>query len=262
MFLPLPAYRTYHANSSFMATFPWLQMHIRAGDVFYIDPNFDTGAPEEWDYFTRVYFPQSLPIVDDPTGHRRVWYVSIDGRQDPTARTSVTEGRVERNFIGPWNFLIRLYEAPPDPEGVVYTNGMRFHGAEQIADILPRVYMEGETVTIRLWWSVDAPPPLDYSVALQMQDAQGSVISNQDSPPMPIDLNEDGEVEPQETSRWQVGRFYVEDRQITLPDSIPTGAYPVYIAMYHFSDPSARLTTDGVNADGLLPITTIKIKAW
>lgn len=255
MFLPMPAYRMYLANSPFMATFPWLTTHVRAGDVFYIDPNCVTGAPEEWDYFTRVYFPEGLPIVDDPTGYRRVWYVSIDGKQDDTAKQRINDGRIAREFIGPWNFLIRLYEGPPEPHGALFSNGMRFLGAEQITDISPRAYLEGETVTIRLWWSVDSPPPLDYSIALQMQDSKGNVIRSQDSPPMPVDA-------PQETSRWVTGRFYIEDRQITLPDSILTGAYPVYLAVYHFTDPTTRLTADGVNADGLLKITTIKIKSW
>lgn len=254
MFLPMLPYRQNYARAPFMATFPWLSSHVRGGDVFYRDPNLTTGEPEEWDYFTRVYFPRGLPLVDDPTPYRRVWYVSVDGRQNTAAFERIRTGRIAREFIGPWDFLFRLYEAPPDRTGVLFPNGMRFHGAEHVTNVTPRVYLEGEQVTLRLWWSVDSPPPLDYSVSVQMLDATGVAVRQLDGPPQPVDL-------PVETSRWIPGQFYVEDREFTLPESMSTGAYPVFLAVYHFSD-QKRLPAAGVNAEGLLLITTVYVKAW
>lgn len=111
--------------------FDWLEEQIQWGDVMVVDPSI-SAAPHAWDYYRRVYFPNGLRFVHDPTGYRRVWFVTADGWEDPALAASVREGRVAGRFVGPWDFLTRLYEAPPDADGVLFENGMRFHGADMV----------------------------------------------------------------------------------------------------------------------------------
>ena len=68
-------------------------------------------------------------FVTNSEGYRRVWYVTAEGKRDPTTDAAVRKGRVERDFVGPADFFC-LYEAPPDPVGILFDNGMRFHGVD------------------------------------------------------------------------------------------------------------------------------------
>jgi hypothetical protein len=235
---------------------------MKAGDAVLLDPKFSIGFPEAWNYYTRVYFPDGLDIVTKPDNHRRIWYVKEDGWQDPETQREVSANRREGEFFGPWNFLFRLYEAPPDIQGIPFENGMRFHGAEILDD--PRsgyaVYHDGETVHLRLWWSVDHPVTLDYSETVQFVLASGKLGAQNDGPPAPAKA-------PSATSQWLPGRFYVEDRDLTLPYPLHThnsphaDKYMLYLGVYHYSD-RKPISAPGVNENHLLPIQTIWLKTW
>src|SRR5690606_30085609 len=109
----------------------WLTEHIRSGDVLIIDPRSDCGPPEEWDYYTRVFFPVGgLQIVSEPEAYRRVWFGVFNGWQDQALETRIKTGRIAGRFVGPPQCLFQLYEAPPHPEGILFENGMRFHGMD------------------------------------------------------------------------------------------------------------------------------------
>ncbi len=115
--------------------------------------------------------------------------------------------------MGPPELLIRLYEGPPDFAGVLYDNGMRFHGAEVIQNGVlsqgPIARREGQTIRLRLWWSVDAAPlAADYSLSTVIVDDNGVIVAQFDGPPQVAGTPDD----PRETSQWQPGRYYVEER--------------------------------------------------
>ncbi len=160
--------------------FAQLQQVLQPGDVVLLDPNCGCAPDEVWDYYMKIYFPNGLPFVKSAAGYRRVWYVSVDWLDDPATKASVEQGRVAEKYFGPPNFLIRLYEAPPDPVGILYPNGMRFHGAEIERTSTPDgpIYHEGETVTVRFWWSVDHPVALDYSLLLYVAGSSGDAMVN------------------------------------------------------------------------------------
>jgi hypothetical protein len=245
-------------SPTFDASFAWLRTHYQPGDVIYIDPDFKNVEPEEWDYFTQVYFPGGLHFVDDPGAYRRVWYVAVDGGQNVVAHTRLMKTRVPGIFVGPWNFLIRLYQAPPDVAGVLYENGLRFHGAEIVNGASPSyaVYREGETVRLWLWWSVDAPVGLDYSISTQVPRPDGAgLLAQFDGPPQLLDDS------PRETSRWTPGRFYIEGRVLTLPDPLRTGLYRVNMAVYQWWD-NTRMGAPGLDADNLRAISHFRVKSW
>jgi hypothetical protein len=199
-------------------------------------------------------------VVTRPGDHRRIWYVTIDGREDPAMKAAVLEKRAPGEYVGPWHFLIRLYEAPPDVQGVLYENGMRFHGAEIVNGASPGypVYREAETVRLKMWWSVDdgSPVTLDYSITTQVPSRDGtSLIAQVDGPPQV------GPELPAETSRWTPGQFYVEEREFALPEPLLTGVYRVNMAVYWWQD-QKRLNAPGVNADGMREIAIFRVKSW
>ncbi len=242
---------------------------IRWGDVIYIDPNCvcNTTYPYRWDYYTRVYLPWGVHFVDDPTGYQRVWYVRTNGHEDEAAYQAVREGRIASKFFGPWDFLIRLYVAPPDVEGVRFENGLRFHGYE-VVDEQGRpwpnnlyVFHEAENVRVRLWWSVDEPLDAEYSVALHVVE-DNQLVAQSDSAPQLVQLNPTAtEPLPQSMTQWIPGEWYVEERVLQMPYPTWSANYMVQLIVYQWWD-GQRLSAarqDDLNRLNLFPIA---IKAW
>ncbi len=230
---------------------------IRPGDVVYIDPKCDgcaNVAPEEWDYFNQVYFPRGLQFVKDLQSHRRVWYVSAQDRENPPTLASLQKTRASSISLGAPNLHFQLYEAPPDPQGVVFESGLHFNGAEILSeDGLPLVWHAGGTVTLRLWWSIDRAQTADYSEATYvLNNKSGKIMSQFDSPPLLVDG-------PRETSRWITGRYYLEERQVKLPTSLVEGPQQLALTVYQWWD-GKRLSAPGLNADNLLLLDNIFVR--
>jgi hypothetical protein len=239
----------------FDTSFKLLRQYLRAGDVVMLDPRCQCSDTESWDYFMRLYFPNGLPFVTDPVGHPRIWYVERSWDKDEKLEQSVARGRIAGVFFGPPTLLFRLYEGPPDPKGILFENGMRFHGAtvDGVASPDGVAFRAGETVRLKLWWSVDQPIKLDYSLGVYLL-VDGAVGAEVNGPPQVAD-------EPKETSRWIPGRYYVDERALTLPARMYGHAYPLYMAVYQWWD-NARIAAPGVDGNKLLTITLISIHAW
>lgn len=240
-----------------MMVFDWLRTQIRWGDVIVVDKSVDA-PPEAWDYYTRLYFPNGLTFVRDPTEQRRVWFVTVDGREDPALSARVREGRVPGRYVGPWDFLVRLYEGPPNRDGILFDNGMRFHGVDitrlGAEHYQPVAWREGETIALRLWWTVDYAVQLDYSISIRFRTPEGDTLVQVDGAPQVPG-------EPSETSRWQPGRFYIDERTLRLPDDIPSGSYPLFLIVYQWWD-NTRIPVPGMTDEYMLPLETIAVKAW
>lgn len=256
MLLPIPLDRYQIPAPPFGVNFAWLAENARPGDVMLIDPQCACGQPEEYDYYARVYTPW-LRFAVAPEGHRRVWYVTGAAGPDAATEARVREGRLASIFVGPPEALFRLYEAPPDPVGVAFENGMRFHGIELIEPRIIPVLHEGEAFRFRLWWSADTPLPLDYSVGTFVLDENGGVAAQVDLPPTPV-LPAGA---PAATSRWQTGEFYVEEREMHLPYPFYRTRLTLALAVYWFGD-GVRIEADGTDANGLLPILPMDVMAW
>jgi 4-amino-4-deoxy-L-arabinose transferase-like glycosyltransferase len=255
LFLQVPA--RYQENvPPFMANFSLLAHELQWGDVIVIDPNIPDEGAYQWQYFADAYTPNQVRIVSSPTEHRRVWYVSVNVGQDPDLVDVLNTRYVPGKFFGPWNFLFRLYEAPPDPEGILFENGMRFHGIDILGSPDPTVtaFRDGETIRLRLWWSVDQPPQLDYSVGVYLFDDQYRLRAESNSSPAVPNA-------PTETSRWLTDHFYIEERDFSLPTGANTGTYTLYLSVYQWWD-NQRVTAESTNSDGLLPLRQFLIKTW
>ena len=247
----------YYIYAPFDYNFTLLRENMQPGDVIVVDPSFNSTPSSVWDYYLRVYFPNGLPFVDSPEGYRRVWYVTVDWLRDPALDARVEAGRVAGKYFGPPNFLIRLYEAPPDPVGILFANGMRFHGIDIERASTPDgpVYHEGETVKIRLWWSVDRPVDLDYSVGTYLLGDNGVNVQT-NGPPQPSDA-------PPETSQWEPGRFYIDEREFDMPyplNDVNT-AYPLWLSVYFWQDPTP-IPVPGADENGLLKIGQVLVYSW
>jgi hypothetical protein len=239
----------------------WLRDHLEANDALMIDKgeNLDCNFPEEWDYYTRLYFPNGLRFVDQPEGTRRLWYVESRDPASQKVEDDLAKTRVPGRFVGPPGCFFRLYEAPPDPVGVLYPNGMRFHGAEIMDGDKPYngtpVMREGQPFKVRIWWSVDKQVPLDYSVSLTLSRVQ--VEGSWDSAPN-IVFPENA---PHETSQWQPGQIYVEERDLQIPYPYSRGGLALNMIVYWFGD-NQRLIAPGVEPDGNRFLKRIEIVAW
>ena len=267
MFLPFKLQYPNYFWRPWIANFSWLSERFQPGDVLLIDPNEVVVKYFEWAYFAKLYFPNGLQFVTDPGNYRRIWYVTDETNRDPQTDQEVRSGRIERDFVGPANFFIRLYEAPPDPEGILFENGMRFHGMDVLDNTGlhemegPLVtYRDGDTVHIRLWWSVDKPPTFDYSIATYLS-THNEIIDAVDGPPQVVSLGYPPELPPQETSQWIPGQYYVEERELKLLSPPYNKTFRIFMTVYQWWD-NTRISAPGVNSDTLLLIKQFYMESW
>jgi hypothetical protein len=242
------------------AGFRWLSERYQPGDVLIVDPACRCPEPDVWDYQRMVRFPSGLSETDAPAETRRVWYLATDGFQTQPLYADIQNGRLAGEFFGPWDYLLRLYEGPPDSAGIRFENGMIFHGADIVSNhggqlesgIIVR--HEGEPLHVRLWWSSDGIIDRDYSVGLYlMQD--GQVVAQVDGPPAIRDA-------PSATSAWAPGTLGVEVRTLSVPYPAASGTLDLVLKVYHFSDGVPVSAGSATDADGLLPIHPVRIRAW
>lgn len=261
LFVPLPRdgqYQIWDSLSPLGENFSWLRQNMQWGDVILYNTTHRCGQGEEWDYFRRAYFPNGLQFVDSPAGYKRIWALNPD-QMPEDVREVLNRHYVRGRFVGPPGCLFHLYEAPPDVQGVLFANGMRFHGAEVMEGSgpvsSPMAWHEGETVRLRLWWSVDFPPELDYSVGTLLRRGQ-QVYDQFDGPPQvysPANA-------PLETSRWQPGMYYIEERQLRLPFPA-SGVYAIDMVVYFWAD-AVPIAAPGVNENGHLPLLPVPVRSY
>ncbi len=100
--------------------------------------------------------------------------------------------------------------------------------------------------------------PRDYSVGAFLFDGEGRVIQEVHGPPdptYPVDA-------PWETSRWQVGEIYYEDREFETPYPLARQELELRLAVYYWEEPAQRFAASGTDAFGMLPVMKIAIDSW
>jgi len=263
MFVPIPLqeYILLTGRAPLETNFTWLRDYLISGDVLVIDAGERCGSLEEWDYFSRTYFPVRLTVVENPAGHRRVWYITGPVPPNADLQAAVTDGRVPGRFVGPPGCLFRLYEAPPDTDGILFENGMRFHGVDvmdgEVPWTTPLVRREGETVRLRLWWSVDRAVDLDYSINTYLHNPNTGVFAQVDGPPQPVYPAR----APMETSRWQLGSYIIEERELVLKYPTPKTNFGIYLVVYFWAD-GKRIPAPGTDADTALLLRTLRVMSY
>lgn len=254
-------YQIFDRLSPLEANFRWLRDHMQWGDEVLVAPGLEDscGAAEEWEYHGRAWLPNGLEFIDEPSGQPRIWVLNPE-RQAPQVRAHLEQERIPGRFVGPHGCLFRLYEAPPDPVGIPYDNGMRFHGADLLAGPWPAgerpQLHEGDAFRFRLWWSVDEAPALDYSLHTWLQ-RRGQVLDEVNAPPAPHWPPD----APAQTSRWQPGQLYVETRELTLPWPSHSDHFDVYMKLYYWEtlEPAAA---PGLGAHGEREILGVRVRSY
>ena len=245
----------------------WLVSEIQHGDVVLFSDDHECFSPHsQFDLNMNMYltFPQGLNIVESVNEHRRIWFVTADDSTNSPHWETLRGEYVERHFVGPPGCLFRLYERPPDPEGILFSNGMRFHGAQFLREgkalppgFSPQLH-EGENFQVRMWWQVEGALPQDYSVGTFLMDEEGRVIEEVHGPPDPSYPEE----APWETSRWQEGQIYYEDREMGVPYPMERQKLAIRMAVYFWEEPGVRFAAEGTDALGMLPVMQITIDSW
>ena len=267
LLIPSPPWQKYNADlvSQLEVSLNWMQDEMYPGDQILLASDHEcTDSVEIWNYMLRANQPSGLSFTDTTNEHSRIWFVTADGSPDSPHWETLRRDFVERNFVGPPGCLFRLYERPPDPEGVLFSNGMRFHGAQFLRDgkALPPGFSpmlhEGESFQVRMWWQVEGALPQDYSVGTFLMDEEGRVLDEKHGAPDPSYPEE----APWETSRWEVGQIYYEDREIDAPYPLERQKLTLGMALYYWEEPGVRFTAEGIDALGMLPVMQITIDAW
>lgn len=250
-------------------SFEWLSEKMHADDVVLLAEDQECLMEADyWNHPFQLHLPQGLEFVDTAEGHRRVWFVTADGSPSSKHWETLRSDYIERHFVGPPACLFRLYEGPPDREGRLFDNGMRFHGAQFMIDhevttpgVLPKL-REGEKFHIRFWWSNDRVLKQDYSVGTFFLKAhppnQGEVLFEKHGPPLPSHPS----IASLETSQWQVGQWYYEDRELQVPYPFLRQMLDLRLAVYHWETPSKRYLAEGTDSFGLLPVMQILVDTF
>jgi hypothetical protein len=235
--------------------FAWFAEHLRPGDVLIIDPYCTCGGAEGWSYFVPQYFPTGyLPIVDNPGDASRVWYLSNDGwERDEVLLAEIERGRTPSIFVGPWFFLLRLYEGAPWREGVDFGGQVSLHGVEFERNVT--AMRENERFTVRLWWAAKEALEVDYSFSLAVLDSSGQVVAQTDGPTRAPNT-------PETTSAWLPGTIYDDFRTLELPRNLNSGEYRLVVTVYQWWD-GVRLSPAGNETDnGYMLLKTIDVVAF
>jgi len=102
---------------------------------------------------------------------------------------------------------------------------------------------------------VDKQVDLDYSISLSL--SRVVVESHWDSAPQLVFP----EGAPPETSHWQPGQIYVEERDLQIPYPYTKVGLALNLVVYWFGD-NKRLFAPGVQADGNRFLKRIEVVAW
>jgi hypothetical protein len=231
---------------------------FRPGDTLVADPSAGLDPLGMW-YYESLYFPGgSIPrAADGDEAEGSVWYLVRQGGEDPAVMASVEQGRIRTGeFWGPWYFIATYYEKPPLPQGYsVGGGGMRYHGAVIEPD--QEIYGPGDTIRVTSWWSTGQALPVDYSIGLFLiRRTDGVLIVQNSSGPA-------GALSGSQTSLWQPGVLYRDEREITLPWDSGMKSYHLWLVVYNSLDgerlaPSPELP----QTDDALIIHQFKSESW
>ncbi|MFQ5611706.1 MAG: ArnT family glycosyltransferase, partial [Anaerolineae bacterium] len=139
------------------------------------------------------------------------------------------EAWLEENYLARrvWDNHHVIYFGRRWPEGVAPPNE---RSARLGRDLLWRGYRldtgsphPGQSLPVTLFWQAQATPPVDYTVFVQVLDADGRRVAGWDSQPLHGYLP---------TSAWQPGQIIPDRMDVPLPEDLPPGVYTLITGMY------------------------------
>lgn len=185
-------------------------------------------------YLSPVLVRNTVSDVASAQSFRRVWFLTDDWLNDPAQRDfAVLEpSHPVQTVFGQcnraWCYIAQLMEAPPWTEPMTFGDHLAFWGADVDS-------VTDTEIRTRLWWRVAEPPPVDYSIGLQLLNSDGALVAQNDGPIHHY------AVETVQTSSLQPERIYIDFRSVALPPELPAGEYRLTLVVYQSWD-GVRLT--------------------
>jgi hypothetical protein len=140
--------------------------------------------------------------------------------------------RVIGNCDVKWCYLAQLLQGPFQTTPTLFGDRMAFWGAD-VPTITPT------QIDVRLWWKVDQAPDKDYSIGVQVLDADGKLVAQADGP---IQVGDGNVVQ---TSQMKPGQIYIDPRALTPPAPLPNGTYTLMLVVYQSWDNVRLKLADG-----------------
>jgi 4-amino-4-deoxy-L-arabinose transferase-like glycosyltransferase len=111
----------------------------------------------------------------------------------------------------------------------------------------------GDEVSVTLYWAVQHPTSVDYSVFLHLAAPDAAPYAQMDGQP---------QRGAYPTSWWDEGEIVIDSRMIVVPDDLSPGEYPLVAGMYHL-ETGVRLPWLAVDGGGLgdaVPVATLTVR--
>ncbi|GAB4574192.1 MAG: hypothetical protein Kow0077_19520 [Anaerolineae bacterium] len=146
-------------------------------------------------------------------------------------------------------FFQRLCLAPEGTAqvfGTIEGDHLNFLGMDIIAQ-------SRDSLTLALWWEVDASLKVDYSIGAYLLDRSGMLIAQKDGP-----ITDYWNGATILTTALEPGQRIIDRRTISLPPNLPLDEYTLALAVYHPED-GTRLPVAGTS-DHLLRLQTIALQ--
>ncbi len=114
----------------------------------------------------------------------------------------------------------------PNPAAIRFGEGIVLRGY----DVSEVIAGRGERITVTLYWACEAPIAADYTISVQLIDAQWRKAAQSDAWPR------DGQAP---TSAWEVGQRITETRQLAIDPTVDPAAYDLRLAIYRMDERGA-----------------------
>ena len=192
-------------------TLPWTLDH----DAFVLGVGVYTGE-EGWTQGARLNVRQAepaLPVLDSST------FVRLSGFAQASREVN-------------WTPLAPIENAPAQTLNAAFAGGLALEGAT-----LPQSARRGDTLAVTLFWRAEEPPADDYSVFVQLLDANGANVAQWDGAPYDA-------VSKLPASAWP--RDWQGTHRLALPlaKTLPAGEYTMIVGMYDWRTNARLIVND------------------
>lgn len=226
----------------FRELFAEVNASFQEGDLLFTNhQRFDNFLEDQYSrYLSPALLANLVTSLEEAKSARRAWFIT-DTIFSASYRDTFSEfeashrvSQVIGDCTRDWCFVIQLMLAPPMREAVFFEDTIGFLGA----DIDP---ISNKQLPVMLWWMVEEVPQADYSIALQLLNTDGALVTQVDRQIQPPDFPEIP------SSQMQVGGNYIDWRVLDLTN-LPAGDYRLQLVVYQWQDGRRLTLPDGSDA--------------
>ncbi|MCB9460565.1 MAG: glycosyltransferase family 39 protein [Anaerolineaceae bacterium] len=178
-------------------------------------------------------------VTPDLEATQRVWVIHWVHAAIVLPR--LQDGYLGYQFIGHWTYDndpavpiadkevdVYLFERPLADDPVMFGEVLVLQDA-----IFSPQQQPDDSLFLDLWWQANEPLGKDYSVAIHLRDAAGSIVAQTDEA-----------IAEQPSSQWAVGEDLHSRHVLAIPADVPPGDYDLTLAVYWYQEPNNPLPTE------------------